>query len=172
MYNNLIEFANPMKLVRLTKMCPTETYSRVRVGKNLSDIFPVRNGLKQGYDLSPLLFNFALEYATRSGQVDLDGWKLNGTHQLLFCADDVNTLGENLHTINENAHALVVVSKDTGLEENTDKTFVMITSQDQNAGRSHSIKTDNTSFERVKYFRYLETPLTNQILFRKKLRAD
>ena len=76
--------------------------------------------------------------------------RLNGTHQLLFYADDVNTLGENLHTINENAHALVVVSKDIGLEENTDKTFAMITSQDQNAGRSHSIKIDNSSSERVK----------------------
>ena len=48
LYNILIEFGIPKKLVRLTKMCLTETYSRVRVGKNLSDMFPVRNGLKQG----------------------------------------------------------------------------------------------------------------------------
>jgi len=53
------------KLVWLLKMCLTETYSRVRVGKNLSDMFPIRNGLKQGDALSPLLFNFALEYAIR-----------------------------------------------------------------------------------------------------------
>jgi len=43
----------------------TETYSRVQVGKNLSDMFPIRNGLKQGDALTSLLFNFALEYATR-----------------------------------------------------------------------------------------------------------
>jgi len=49
-----------MKPARLIKMCPTETYSRVLVGKNLSDMFPIRNGLKQGDALSPLLFNFAL----------------------------------------------------------------------------------------------------------------
>ena len=43
------------------KMSLTETYSRVRVGKNVSDSFPIRNGLKQGDALSPMLFNFALE---------------------------------------------------------------------------------------------------------------
>ena len=48
LYNILIEFGIPMKLVRLIKMCLTETCSRIRVGKNLSDIFPVKKGLKQG----------------------------------------------------------------------------------------------------------------------------
>jgi len=64
-YNILIEFGIPMKLVRLIKMCLTETYCRVQAGKNLSDLFPIRNGLKQGDALLPLLFNFALEYAIR-----------------------------------------------------------------------------------------------------------
>ena len=63
LYNILIEFGITKKLVRLIKMCLTETYSRVRVGKNLSEMFPIRNALKQGDALSPLLFNFALEYA-------------------------------------------------------------------------------------------------------------
>ena len=52
------------------KMCLTETYSIVRVGKNLSDMFPIRNGLKQGDALSPSLFNFALEYAIKRVQVN------------------------------------------------------------------------------------------------------
>ena len=60
----------PKKLVRLIKMCLIETYSTVRVGKNLSDMFPIRNRLKQGDALSPLFFNFALEYAIRRVQVN------------------------------------------------------------------------------------------------------
>jgi len=64
-YRILTEFGIPMKLVRLIKMCLTETYSRVRVRKKLSDMLPVRSGLKQGDALSPLLFNFALEYTIR-----------------------------------------------------------------------------------------------------------
>ena len=63
--NILIEFGIPMKVVRLIKVCLTEMYSRVCVGKNVSDRFPIRNGLKQGDALSPLLFNFALGYAIR-----------------------------------------------------------------------------------------------------------
>ena len=65
LYTILMEFGIPKKLVRLIKMCLTETYSRVRVGKNLSEMFPIRNGLKQGDALSPLLFNFALELPLR-----------------------------------------------------------------------------------------------------------
>jgi hypothetical protein len=68
LYNILIEFEIPMKLVRLIKMCLNETYSKVRVGKHSSDSFPIQNGLKQGDALSPLLFNFALEYAIRKVQ--------------------------------------------------------------------------------------------------------
>jgi hypothetical protein len=57
---NFLTFGVPRKLVRLKKICLIETYSRVRVSKYLSDRFPIRNGLKQGDALSPLLFNFAL----------------------------------------------------------------------------------------------------------------
>ena len=99
LHNILNEFGMPKNLVRLIRMCWIETYSRVRIGKNLSDMFPIWNGLKQGDALSPLLFNFALECAIRRVQVNKDGLKLNGTHQLLFYADDVNTLGGSVHTI-------------------------------------------------------------------------
>jgi hypothetical protein len=52
-----------MKLVRLIKMCLNEIFSKVCIGKHVSDSFPTQNGLKQGSALSPLLYNFALEYA-------------------------------------------------------------------------------------------------------------
>jgi hypothetical protein len=65
LYNILIEFGIPMKLVRPIKMCLNETYSTAQVGKHLPAMFPIRHGLKQGNALSPLLFNFALEYAIR-----------------------------------------------------------------------------------------------------------
>ena len=112
-------------------------------------MFPIRNSLKQGVVLSPLLFNFALEYAIRRVQVNQDGLKLNGTHQLLAYADDVNILGGSAHMVKENAEALVVATKETGQEVNADKTKYMIMSRDQNAGRSYSMKIYNNSIERV-----------------------
>jgi len=118
----------------------------------------------------PLLFN--LKYAIRSVLVNQDGLKLNGTHQLLVSAADVNILGASAHTIKENAEALIVASKEIGLEESADKTKHMVTSRDQNAGRSHNTKSDNRSFERVEEFKYLETTLQIKTLFRKELRAD
>jgi len=81
-----------------------------------------------------MLFNCALEYAIKRVEVNQDGLKLNGTHQLLVYADDVNILGGSVHTIKENAEALVVASKETGIEVNVDKTQYMVMSQDQNAG--------------------------------------
>ena len=75
-----------MKLVWLIKMCLTETCSRIRAGRHLSGMFPFKNGLK-----------------------------LNGTHQLLVYADDINIFGGNVYIIKENAGALIVASMEIGL---------------------------------------------------------
>ena len=102
MYNILIEFSIPMKVVRLIKMCLNETCDRVQVGKNLSGMFPIRLGLKQADALSPLLFNFALKCAIRKVQVNQDGLKLNDVHHIWVNADDVTILGGSIHTIKKN----------------------------------------------------------------------
>ena len=65
-----------------------------------------------------------------------------------------------------------MASKEIGLEVNADKTKYMVMFQNQNAGRSQSITIDNSSFKRVEEIKYMGTTLTNQILFKKKLRAD
>ena len=70
-----------------------------------------------------MLFNFALEYAIRRVQGNQDGLKLNGTHLLLAYADDVNIMGGSVHTVKENAEALVFATKEIGLEVNADKSI-------------------------------------------------
>jgi hypothetical protein len=68
----------------------------------LTDNFCIQHGLKQGDALTPLLVNSALKQGIRKVKENQMGLKLNGTHQLLLYADDVNILGYNMHTIKKN----------------------------------------------------------------------
>jgi hypothetical protein len=83
----------------------------------LSDNFPIQNSIKQGDALSPLLFNFALEYAITKVQKNQVRLKLNRTHHLLFYGN-INLLGDNIDTIQKNTKFLTDASEEVGLEVN------------------------------------------------------
>jgi len=109
-----------------------------------------------------LFFSFALEYVIRRVQVNQGSLNLNGTHQLLVYADDVNILRVSVYTIMKNIEALVVVIKEIGLEVNTIKTKLHGHVLISECGTNSLIKIDNSSFEKVVEFKFLGTNLTNQ----------
>jgi hypothetical protein len=110
---------------------------------------------------APFLFICALEYAISRVQVNLVGFELNGTLQLLVYGDDVYILGGSVHTVKK-SETLVVARKDFGVELNADKTKYMVMSVDQNVGQSSVKEIDNSSLARVEEFKYLGTTLANR----------
>jgi hypothetical protein len=92
-------------------------------------MFLTKNGSKYVDDLSPLLFNTALLYAIRRVQVNQDGLKLNGTHEILVYADAINILDRSVHTIKKNTEATGVASKENGLTVSAGKSKYMVRSK-------------------------------------------
>jgi hypothetical protein len=137
-----------MDLVRLIKICLNETYSRVCIGKHLSEHIPLENGPKQGDALSLLLFSFPLGYAIRKVKEFQGGLKLNATNQLLTYADEVNPLGDNIGTMKKNTETSIDANGEVGLEIIIVKTKYILLSCHHNAGPNHDIKTANRPYEK------------------------
>ncbi|KAJ4446286.1 hypothetical protein ANN_12981 [Periplaneta americana] len=108
-----------------------------------------------------ILSNILLRRLAPKVQDNRQGLELNGLHQLLVYADDVNMLGENPQTIRENTEILLEASKAIGLEVNPEKTKYMIMSRDENIVRNGKIKIGDLSFEGVEKFKYLGETVTN-----------
>jgi hypothetical protein len=120
--------------------------------------------------LSPMPFNFSLEYAIRKVQENQVGLKLNGTHQLPAYADDANLLGDNIDTVKKNTETLTGASKEVGLEIYIEETKYMLLSRHQNAGQNRNIKITNRSFENVSQFKCLGTTVTNENLIKEEIK--
>jgi hypothetical protein len=131
-----------VKLLWQIKMCLNETCKKVRIGKHWSDECLIQDGLKQD-DISPLLFSFALEYTIREVQGNKEGFELNGTHQFLVFADNVNMLGGNVNIIKKNTEVVLHAGKEVGLEAHAEKTKYIFMSRYQTAGQIHYIKVAN-----------------------------
>jgi hypothetical protein len=160
-----------MKLVRLIKMCLNEIYSKVHIGKHLSDSFTIQNGPKTRR--CSINTAFQLRTCIRKVQENQVGLKLNGTHQLLAYADDVNLLRDNIDIkkrYKENMASLIDGSKEIGLEINVEKTKYMLLSHHQNVDQNRDVKIANRSFENVSQFKYLGMTVTNQNLIQEGIK--
>jgi hypothetical protein len=100
------------------------------------------------------------------------GLKLNGIHQLLAYADDVNLLGDNIDTLKKNMETLIDVSMEVGLEINIEKPKYILLSHHQNVGQNWDIEIANSSFENVSQFKYLGTTVTNQNLIQEEIKMS
>ena len=154
LYNIMLNFGIPAKLVRLTRMTMTNTVSQVRVQNRLTDLFETRTGLKQGDGLAPTLFNLALEYVIRAMNMDSSGTLLIKSTQLVAYADDINIMSRRLGDAESLLHNLNNAAKEVGLHINESKTKAMMQSKTRTPANS-SITVGDLNIEYVDNFNYL-----------------
>lgn len=156
----MVNFSFPVKLIRLTKLTLTNVVSKVRIRNQLSDSFVTGEGLRQGDPLATLLFNIALESAIRRTQVPTNGTIFQKSVQFLAYADDIDIVGRNLTSVKDAFQELQDGAKEIGLVINSEKTKYMVASSSQRTAEHFQLG-DNT-FERVNNFTYLGSEVNRE----------
>lgn len=162
LYRILLELGVPSKLVRLIKCATNSSLAKVRIQNAVTEEFEVRQGLRQGDGLAPMLFNLALEWVIRKTSVQRNASIATQSVQLLGYADDVNIVGRSFLAAKEVYVELKEAAKDIGLNINEEKTKVM---QQSRAGRfriGRNITIDEHNLEVVDKTVYLGSTITKR----------
>lgn len=163
LWNVMIEFGFPLKLINMCRLCMDDNTSRILLNGKRSDSFQNRTGLRQGDALSPLLFNIALEKVIRSLKLVPAGIHLGQYHKVLAYADDIVLIGRTEIEIRKLFIELEETALKLGLRINDQKTQYMIIKRniDVNENRSPLI-IDKYTFERVELFKFLGVMINEQ----------
>jgi Reverse transcriptase (RNA-dependent DNA polymerase) len=152
------EFGIPNKLISLTKLTLIGANSRVRIRNQLSEIFNIEEGLRQGDPLATLLFNLTLEAAVRTTDIDPSGTIFTKSSQLLGFADDLDLIGRNMDAVKDKFMALEGKCSDLGLKVNDAKTEYMIIPP-SNRHLEQNVTIGTHTFKMVNRFVYLGSEL-------------
>ncbi|XP_060518453.1 uncharacterized protein LOC132697176 [Cylas formicarius] len=174
------ELGFPKKLIRLTQICINGAKNKVRIGQELSDIFEVNNGLKQGDAISPLLFNISLEYVVRKAEIKapMTMFRNNGPKLLLAFADDVDVIGSSRLNVKETFTNFEKQALNMGLKINEGKTKYMYTTRNnQRRDRVGQNITMVANEERIRVFerrvlRKIYGPVTDITTGRYRIRKN
>lgn len=165
LWEALKTFRIPLKIIKMVQLCNSETYSKVKIGNEVSMAFEIKSGLRQGDAMSPILFNMALESVVRE-MSNGDAWS---PHRglLLAYADDIIITGNTRTEVQMNLKKLMKASKNMGLLVNEEKMKCMaITRRSED---SSNLKVENKEFEQVKEFKYLGVTLNNKNIMHEEI---
>jgi len=165
LWEALKTFGIPLKIIKMVQLCNSETYSKVKLGNEVSMAFEIKSGLRQGDAMSPILFNMALESVVRE-MSNGDAWS---PHRglLLAYADDIIITGNTRTEVQMNLKKLMKASKNMGLLVNEEKTkYMAITRRSED---SSNLKVENKEFEQVKEFKYLGVTLNNKNIMHEEI---
>ena len=159
LYNILLEFGIPKKLVRMVQVCLEGSRSRVVIGSERSDAFAINSGLRQGDGLSPLLFNLVLEKVVRAIRNIPGGVDFGGSIKILGFADDLDDIGKSREELRRVCSPLLTTAKRVGLECNEDKTKYLVVSRTRHDDAP--LEVDGYRFGNVTEFPYLGSSVTH-----------